>query len=85
MSRPEGNVPPLAAWTEFVARHSGGGVLDGRVAQVLPFGALVELAEGIHGLLPQQAWSARPVPGSRLAVRIASIDVERRRVSLVQA
>jgi polyribonucleotide nucleotidyltransferase len=60
-------------------------VLDGRVTQVLPFGAFVEVAEGIQGLLPKSAWSAQPVTGSRIAVRIASIDVENRRMSLVQA
>ena len=60
-------------------------VLDGRVTQVLPFGAFVEVAEGIQGLLPKSAWSAQLVTGSRIAVRIASIDVENRRMSLVQA
>jgi ribosomal protein S1 len=84
MARPQGRVP-LPAWTDFIARHSGGGVLDGRVTQVLPFGAFVEVAEGIQGLLPRSAWSSQPEPGSSIAVRIASIDVENRRMSLVQA
>jgi ribosomal protein S1 len=84
MARPEQSVP-LPMWTDFIARHSGGGVLDGHVTQVLPFGAFVEVAEGIQGLLPKSAWSAQPVPGSSIAVRIASIDVENRRMSLVQA
>jgi small subunit ribosomal protein S1 len=75
----------MPAWTDFIARHSGGGVLDGRVTKVLPFGAFVEVAHGIQGLLPQSAWSARPKPGSSISVRIASIDVEKRRLSLVQA
>jgi small subunit ribosomal protein S1 len=52
---------------------------------LLPFGAFVEIAEGIQGLLPKSAWSAEPVPGSSIAVRIASIDLENRRLSLVQA
>jgi hypothetical protein len=84
MARPEQQVP-LPAWTAFVARTSGGGVLDGRVTQVLPFGAFVEVAEGIQALLPKSAWSAQPVPRSSIAVRIASIDVENRRLSLDQA
>jgi ribosomal protein S1 len=84
MSHPDQGVP-LAAWRDFVARHSGGGVLDGRVARVVAFGAFIEVAEGIQGLLPQSAWSARPELGSSIPVRIDSIDVENRRVSLVPA
>lgn len=76
---------PLPAWTDFVARHSAGGVLDGRVTKVLPFGAFIEVAEGIQGLLPKSAWPTQPAAGSTIPVRIASIDVEHRRVSLISA
>jgi ribosomal protein S1 len=72
----------MSQWQEFVAAHAEGGVLDGVVARVLPFGAFVEVAPGVHGL-----WvtGAAPEPGSRVTVRIERIDVERRRFSLVQA
>jgi small subunit ribosomal protein S1 len=76
---------PLPAWTDFVARHAGGGVLNGRVTKVLPFGAFVEVAEGIQGLLPKSAWTTQPAAGASIPVRIAGIDVERRRVSLTPA
>ncbi|WP_370942710.1 S1 RNA-binding domain-containing protein [Amycolatopsis sp. cg5] len=72
---------PLPVWQDFVARHSAGGVLDGLVTQVLPFGAFVEVADGVQGLLPSVATER----GARIAVKIDRIDVENRRFSLVQA
>jgi small subunit ribosomal protein S1 len=84
MSSPQHEVP-LPAWQEFVARNAAGGVLDGVVIKVMPFGAFVELTEGIHGLLHESEWANVPEVGSRLAVRIRAIDVERRRMSLVPA
>lgn len=85
MSHPDQQVP-LPAWRQFVAAHAEGGVLDGHVVKVLPFGALVEVADGIHGLLPRPVWpAAEPQPGSRIPVRIDALDVERRRMSLTPA
>lgn len=84
MSSPQPEVP-LSAWKEFVARHITGGVLDGLVIRVVPFGAFVELADGIYGLLHESEWAAAPEVGSRMAVRIRAIDVERRRMSLAPA
>ncbi|NBH02430.1 S1 RNA-binding domain-containing protein [Amycolatopsis sp. SID8362] len=72
----------MSQWQEFVAAHSEGGVLDGVVARTLPFGAFVEVAPGVHGLL---VTDRVPEQGSRVTVRIEAIDVERRRFSLVRA
>jgi len=72
----------MTPWQEFVAAHAEGGVLDGVVTRVLPFGAFVEVADGIHGLL---VTDVVPEAGTRLPVRIEQIDVERRRFSLVKA
>ncbi|MEV6642228.1 S1 RNA-binding domain-containing protein [Amycolatopsis sp. NPDC051371] len=72
----------MSQWQEFVAAHAEGGVLDGVVARVLPFGAFVEVAPGVHGLL---VTDRVPEQGSRVTVRIDSVDVERRRFSLVKA
>jgi ribosomal protein S1 len=76
---------PLATWQDFLTRHAAGGVLSGRVTRVLPFGALVEVGDGIQGLLPKADWSAPPETGADIRVRIGSIDVDRRRMSLRQA
>ncbi|GLY67117.1 S1 RNA-binding domain-containing protein [Amycolatopsis taiwanensis] len=75
----------LSEWTEFLAEHAGGGTLSATVTKVLPFGALLEVAPGIHGLLPRSAWSAEPESGSAISVRIANLDVENRRMSFVPA
>ncbi|VVJ17089.1 Uncharacterised protein [Amycolatopsis camponoti] len=71
----------MSQWQEFVAAHAEGGVLDGVVARVVPFGAFVDV-DGHQGLL---VTDAAPEPGSRVTVRIETIDVERRRFSLVRA
>ncbi len=80
MSRTE----ETAAWREFVAANAEGGVLQGTVARVLPFGAFVEVAQGIQGLLVTDRGAA-PEHGATLPVRIKEIDVEKRRFSLVMA
>ncbi|WP_103350508.1 S1 RNA-binding domain-containing protein [Amycolatopsis sp. CA-128772] len=72
----------MTPWQEFVAAHAEGGVLDGVVARVLPFGAFVEVADGVHGFLVSDEV---PPAGTRLPVRIEQIDVEQRRCSLVKA
>ncbi|MEV6155936.1 S1 RNA-binding domain-containing protein [Nonomuraea sp. NPDC052129] len=68
-----------SAWEGFTAQHAVGDVLDGRVASVFPFGAFIEVADGIHGLLvgPEQ----RQV-GSSVSVRIAEVDHDNRRLRL---
>lgn len=76
---------PLSVWQESVARYGAGAAVDGRVMSVVPFGAFIEVAEGVEGLLHESDWSARPRVGSVVRVRVARIDVENRRLSLVQA
>ncbi|MET7997410.1 S1 RNA-binding domain-containing protein [Amycolatopsis sp. NPDC005232] len=71
-------------WRSWLSEHATGGVLDGVVVQQLPFGAFVEVAPGIQGLLVTDRGAA-PEVGASLSVRIEQIDVERRRFSLVTA
>lgn len=75
---------PLPVWQEFVSRHAAGGVLDGVVVKVVPFGAFVDMGDGVHGLL-HESECAPPEVGTRVSVRIKAIDVERRRMSLEPA
>ena len=84
MNRPKHSVDP-AVWDEFVARHASGGVIDATVVSVVPFGAFLDVGDGIHGLLHESSWGTRPEPGSRVAVRILALDVENRRMSLIPA
>ncbi|MGP4020885.1 S1 RNA-binding domain-containing protein [Saccharopolyspora sp. 5N708] len=73
-----------AAWDAFVSQHGSGDVVTGQVVSVVPFGAFVEVA-GVHGLLHKVEWSDEPEVGADIRVRIAEIDAERHRMSLLPA
>ena len=75
----------LPEWQRFLAEHADGGVIAGRVVSVVPFGAFVELAEGIHGLLHATSYEAAPETGATIDVRIENVDLAGRRMSLTRA
>jgi small subunit ribosomal protein S1 len=75
----------LPVWQRFLAEHADGGTLTGTVVDMRPFGAFVELADGIHGLLHKSVWTTAPETGSTIAVRIGNVDLAGRRMSLVPA
>jgi len=83
MTRPQHQADEHA-WRAFVARHALGGELTGDVVSVAPFGAFVEI-DGVHGLLHGAQYTEAPAVGDRVRVRIAAIDVENRRFSVVPA
>jgi len=69
---------------------NGSRVVSGRVVRVEPFGAFVEVEEGLEGLLPVSEMSWQRVqdagtvvqPGQSVKVVVLKIDAERRKVSL---
>ncbi len=77
-------------WQEFATAHRVGELVYGRVTKLVPFGAFVQVGEGIEGLvhisemathhvdLPEQVVT----PGEELWVKIIDIDLQRRRISL---
>jgi small subunit ribosomal protein S1 len=78
-------------WEEEVARLVPGTRRKGRVARLETFGAFVELAPGVDGLLHVSELGAgkairhpREVvrPGDTIEVKVQSVDRERRRISL---
>lgn len=75
----------LPVWQRFLADHADGGVVTGRVVDVKPFGVFVEVADGIHGLLPSGGYTTAPETGSRVSVRIENVDLANRRMSLALA
>ena len=81
---PDADVP-LSVWRDFLNSHAGREVLEGLVVKVVPFGACVELADGVHGLLHHSEWPGPPVVGSRMPVRIKAVDIEQRRMILKHA
>ncbi|WP_067677892.1 S1 RNA-binding domain-containing protein [Nocardia miyunensis] len=72
-------------WAAFRAARTPGGTLAATVVSVVPFGAFLEVAPGIHGLLHTREWRGEPQVGSTLNVRILQLDDENRRLSLTQA
>ncbi len=66
----------------FLAGRGPGDAVTGRVDSIVAFGAFVELAPGVHGLLHESEYRARPEVGQQLDVRIADVDRQRRRISL---
>lgn len=60
-----------AAWQAFQDGHGVGAVVDATVVSVVPFGAFVEVAPGIHGLLHKDSWDRTPEVGDSMPVRIA--------------
>src|SRR5881392_1374912 len=77
-------------WQEFASTHRVGELVYGRVTKLVPFGAFVQVGEGIEGLVHISEMSARHVdlpeqvvtPGEELWVKIIDIDLQRRRISL---
>jgi small subunit ribosomal protein S1 len=77
-------------WQEFANAHRVGELVYGRVTKLVPFGAFVQVGEGIEGLVHISEMAAHHVdlpeqvvtPGEELWVKIIDIDLSRRRISL---
>jgi small subunit ribosomal protein S1 len=77
-------------WQEFASGHEVGQLVYGRVTKLVPFGAFVQVGEGIEGLVHISEMSAHHVeapeqvvtPGEELWVKIIDLDLQRRRISL---
>ncbi|KAA9160846.1 S1 RNA-binding domain-containing protein [Amycolatopsis acidicola] len=73
------------SWRAFLVEHAEGGVVHATVTGVAPFGAILEAGPDVHGLFPRSDWTGEPQVGSTIAVRIAAVDLERRRVQFTAA
>lgn len=78
-------------WNEVAGKFKTGDIVEGKATRLAPFGAFVELAPGIEGLvhLSEMAWGKRinkpeeaVTPGERVQVKILEINPDTRRVSL---
>jgi small subunit ribosomal protein S1 len=81
-------------WDEAAARFPEGTRVTGTVTRVEPFGAFVELAPGIEGLIHVSALGGgKPLrhardaakPGAKIEVTVTAVERERRRLSLAPA
>ncbi len=77
-------------WQEFAGTHEVGELVYGRVTKLVPFGAFVQVGEGIEGLVHISEMAVHHVeapeqvvtPGEELWVKIIDVDLDRRRISL---
>ncbi|MBN2716906.1 MAG: 30S ribosomal protein S1 [Deltaproteobacteria bacterium] len=78
-------------WDEFAATTASGSIFNGTVAKIADFGAFVEIADGIQGLvhvsqMKTGAHVSNPRTvvsvGQQVEVRVLEIDPQSRRVSL---
>jgi small subunit ribosomal protein S1 len=77
-------------WQEFANGHQVGELVYGKVTKLVPFGAFVQVGDGIEGLVHISEMAAHHVeapeqvvtPGEELWVKIIDIDLDRRRISL---
>ncbi len=77
-------------WQEFANAHRVGELVYGRVTKLVPFGAFVQVGEGIEGLVHISEMASHHVelpeqvvtPAEELWVKIIDIDLQRRRISL---
>ena len=77
-------------WQEFAGNHRVGELVYGRVTKLVPFGAFVQVGDGIEGLVHISEMSAHHVdlpeqvvtPGEELWVKIIDLDLQRLRISL---
>ncbi len=77
-------------WEAFASSHRVEELVYGRVTKLVPFGAFVQVGDGIEGLVHISEMSAHHVelpeqvvtPGEELWVKIIDLDLQRRRISL---
>jgi small subunit ribosomal protein S1 len=77
-------------WQEFADSHGIDQLVYGRVTKLVPFGAFVQVGDGIEGLVHISEMAVHHVeapeqvvtPGEELWVKIIDIDLDRRRISL---
>ena len=77
--------PKDSPWARIGSDIRVGGVYRGTVKTVTEFGAFVEIAPGLQGLLHKSRMPSAgsiPKPGAELEVRLDAVDEEKRRLSL---
>jgi small subunit ribosomal protein S1 len=78
-------------WTKVDATYPIGSKVDGKVTNLTDYGAFVELAPGVEGLIhvTEMSWTRKNLhpskvvqPGQNVTVQVLEIDREKRRISL---
>ena len=74
----------------MVKKYPVGAIVEGTVTKLVPFGAFVDLGEGIEGLVHISEMATKHVDqpsqvthvGDKVQVKVMEIDLDRRRISL---
>jgi len=77
-------------WKKLIESYPLGSIVDGKVTKTVPFGAFVELANGVEGLVHISEMSPKHIDtptqvvhaGDEVKVKVMEINPERRRISL---
>lgn len=78
-------------WKDISGKFKTGDIVNGKVRRLAPFGAFVEIAPGVEGLvhLSEMSWEKRVAraeeivqPGEEILVKIKEINPDARRISL---
>ena len=77
-------------WRTLVKKYPVGAIVEGTVTKLVPFGAFVDLGEGIEGLVHISEMANKHVDqpsqvthvGAKVQVKVMEIDLDRRRISL---
>ena len=77
-------------WRTLVKNYPVGAIIEGKVTKLVPFGAFVELGDGIEGLVHISEMAPRHVDvpsqvcnvGDDVQVKVMDVDLDRRRISL---
>lgn len=77
-------------WQELMEKYPAGTIVDGKVTNVVSFGAFVEFADNIEGLVHISELATKHIdspkqvvkPGDEVKVKIVDYDLDKRRISL---
>lgn len=77
-------------WAELMEKYPAGTIVDGKVTNVVSFGAFVEFADNIEGLVHISELATKHIdspkqvvkPGDTVKVKIVDYDLDKRRISL---
>jgi len=71
-----------SAWAAFFDQHAVGDQVPGKVTSLVAFGAFVQIAEGVDGLIHISEIKTPLQIGDHVVVKIDSMDKTTRRISL---
>ena len=77
-------------WISLIEAYPVGAIVDGKIAKTVPFGAFVEIAPEVEGLVHISEISSRHIDspmqvvhvGDEVKVKVVEVNNERRRISL---